>query len=187
MRALSISPEKLLTMIIGQPITLDISYAGQLLLASTVHQQPNLPSEMAGALAEVSDTGQVKFITLVHPFKVINRDELFNIDESNIHREPYNWFGPQALVIEKKCRTSSTVMTAPLLRMVRFLANTSPITLLNQLFYQTNIGKTTLHLSMTLMVTSRSKSNQYLKSYKQKSNSDENRHCFFLCFSFMHR
>ncbi|MCT3048866.1 hypothetical protein [Leuconostoc mesenteroides] len=102
MRALSISPEKLLTMIIGQPITLDISYAGQLLLASTVHQQPNLPSEMAGALAEVSDTGQVKFITLVHPFKVINRDELFNIDESNIHREPYNWFGPQALVIEKK-------------------------------------------------------------------------------------
>lgn len=113
MRALSISPEKLLTMVIGQPITLDISYAGQLLLATTVHQQPNLPSEMAGALAEVSDTGQVKFITLVHPFKVINHDELFDINESNIHREPYNWFGPQALVIEKKMQDFITSYDGP--------------------------------------------------------------------------
>ncbi|GMA69240.1 hypothetical protein GCM10025879_04860 [Leuconostoc litchii] len=104
MKSLSISPEKLLTLIIGKPINLETSFRGQLLLSSIKNQETNLPSEMAGAIAEIDHNGQVNFVSLVHPFAINHHETLFDIEDNRIHREPYNWFGPQALVIEKKMK-----------------------------------------------------------------------------------
>ncbi len=101
MKAVSISPQDLLSIFLGQKTTLTIAYTGQLLIAANKNDQPHLPSEMAGAIVNIQEN-QLTLVSLVHPFKIESEAQLFEVDNQLIQREPVNWFGPQALVIEKK-------------------------------------------------------------------------------------
>ncbi|WP_220739992.1 hypothetical protein [Leuconostoc miyukkimchii] len=113
MKTLSISPEKLLTILLGKSVDLEINYSGLLLLAAEKNIKPNLPSEMAGGIVYVNNN-QMTFVSLVHPFKIPTQYTLFSTDDSKIHREPYNWFGPQSIVIEKKLHDFSDQYDGPL-------------------------------------------------------------------------
>lgn len=113
MQTLSTSPEKLLTILLGQPATLNIDYTGLLLLVAEKNEQLHLPSEMAGCIIYF-DKNQITFVSLVHPFTVCTQPGIFQTDDSQIHREPYNWFGPQSLVIEKKLQDFSKNYDGPL-------------------------------------------------------------------------
>lgn len=101
MQTLSITPEKLLTVLLGKPVDIIIDYTGLLLLAAEKNDKGNLPSEMAGGIVYYENK-KITFVALVHPFKIAKKSGLFNTPDAKIHREPYNWFGPQSLVIEKK-------------------------------------------------------------------------------------
>ncbi|WP_294974604.1 hypothetical protein [uncultured Leuconostoc sp.] len=113
MKTLSIAPEQLLTILLGKPVALEIDYTGLLLLAAEKNKHINLPSEMAGGIVYI-DNRQITFVSLVHPFKVSTHFDIFKTDDSLIHREPYNWFGPQSLVIEKKLKDFSMTYDGPL-------------------------------------------------------------------------
>lgn len=113
MQTLSISPEKLLTVLIGKPIDIAIDYTGLLLLAAEKNTKNNLPSEMAGAIVYY-DHQAITFVSLVHPISIPTKLGLFTTIDTKIHREPYNWFGPQSLVIEKKLADFSKNYNGPL-------------------------------------------------------------------------
>ena len=113
MKTLSIAPEQLLTILLGQPVTLRLDYTGLLLLAAEKNKQRNLPSEMAACIIYI-DNRQITFVSLVHPFKVHSHFDMCQTDDNHIHREPYNWFGPQSLVIEKKLKDFSMSYDGPL-------------------------------------------------------------------------
>lgn len=114
MQTLSISPQNLLTILIGQQTILPHAPSGQFLLATHKHAQLNLPSEMAGCIVYIDDQSQATLVALVHPFHVAQHDSIFDTNDRLIHREPYNWFGPQALVIEKKLNDFSKTYDGPL-------------------------------------------------------------------------
>ena len=101
MKAFSITPQDLLSVFLGQKTSLMIPYTGQLLIAANKNDQRHLPSEMAGAIVDIQEN-QLTLVSLVHPFKITSEAQLFEVDNQLIQREPVNWFGPQALVIEKK-------------------------------------------------------------------------------------
>jgi len=101
MKTYSISPEHLLKIFLGQPDKLDIDDTGLVLLAANKNDQPNLPSEMAGGIVYL-ENHQPTLVSLVHPFAVPEQAGVFETDDHLIHREPINWFGPQAIVVEKK-------------------------------------------------------------------------------------
>ncbi|CAK8053736.1 hypothetical protein [Eupransor demetentiae] len=104
MQAVKIAPEKILTLLLGKNPNITGLADGTYLLVADKNQGKHLPSQMAMAIAYISEAGST-LVSLVHPF-ALNNDEangqVFEVDSSAIHREPYNWFGPQALVIEKK-------------------------------------------------------------------------------------
>ncbi|CAH1850029.1 hypothetical protein [Convivina praedatoris] len=101
MQAITVSPTQLLTIFLGKEVQLNQLADGLYLLAAQKNDSPQLPSEMAGAIVAIT-ASQVTLVSLVHPFAVNDQAGIFNVDDAQIHREPYNWFGPQALVIEKK-------------------------------------------------------------------------------------
>ena len=102
--------EHVLKIIIGQQKTLTMQTADWpgdncWLLAALPTQTVGLPSQVAIGLITLKPdetTGQaaVDQITLVHPFHLEPTTTV--ISDSNIHREPVNWFGPQAIVLEKQ-------------------------------------------------------------------------------------
>lgn len=112
MKTFSISPEKLLTILLGQPVDLNLDYTGLLLLAAEKNTKYHLPSEMAGSIIYIENHHNT-FVSLVHPFNVPTQNQLFDVDDNLIHREPYNWFGPQSVVIEKKMQDFAAQYDGP--------------------------------------------------------------------------
>ncbi|CAM3128722.1 hypothetical protein [Leuconostoc rapi] len=113
MQTLSIPPEKLLTVLLGKPIDIAVDYTGLLLLAAEKNTKNNLPSEMAGGIVYY-DHQKITFVSLVHPFTIPTKSGIFTTLDTKIHREPYNWFGPQSLIIEKKLADFSKNYDGPL-------------------------------------------------------------------------
>lgn len=114
MQTISISAEQLISILIGQHTTIQFPATGLLLLATEKHQTNHLPSEMAGCIVYVDEKNNLTLVSLVHPFKIPEQKGLFTTDDAKIHREPYNWFGPQALIIEKKLADFSKLYDGPL-------------------------------------------------------------------------
>lgn len=112
MKTYSIQPEQLLKIFLGQADEIALADNGLLLLATKQHNQPNLPTEMAGGIIYL-ENHQPTLVALVHPFAVPEQTGIFDTDDQLIHREPINWFGPQALVIEKKLQDFSKAYDGP--------------------------------------------------------------------------
>lgn len=112
MQTLSITPENLLKVFLGQPVAIETDHTGLLLLAAKRHDQPRLPTQMAGGIVYI-EKQHPTLVALVHPFAVPENNGLFETDDHLIHREPFNWFGPQALVIEKKLQDFSNQYDGP--------------------------------------------------------------------------
>lgn len=123
MRLLKISSQSLLPILIGQQQQFtthnNTDYRGELMLAADHQQQLNLPNEVALAIVKLIDVTpiadqfeyKIEFVSLIHP---ISTTQTTAIDDQRIHREPYNWFGPQALVIEKKMQDFINSYDGPL-------------------------------------------------------------------------
>lgn len=104
MQAINITPTELLNVLAGQEVTADEKMTGQFLLVAKENQDLHLPSAMAGAVADIA-LGQVQLQTLVHPMKIaVDLPDWtpYQIEESFLTKEPHNWFGPEAIVIEKR-------------------------------------------------------------------------------------
>ncbi|GAP00530.1 hypothetical protein [Fructobacillus ficulneus] len=104
MQAINVTPAELLNVLAGQEVTADEKMTGQFLLVAKENNQTNLPSAMAGAIADIA-LGQVQLQALVHPLKIAVAQPdwaPYQIDEAFLTKEPHNWFGPEAIVIEKR-------------------------------------------------------------------------------------
>ncbi|GAP02264.1 hypothetical protein FPFC_011430 [Fructobacillus pseudoficulneus] len=104
MQAINITPVDLLNVLAGQEVTADENMTGQFLLVAKENSEKHLPSAMAGAIADIA-LGQVQLQSLVHPMKIaVDLPDWtpYQVEESFLTKEPHNWFGPEAIVIEKR-------------------------------------------------------------------------------------
>ncbi|MBS9336140.1 hypothetical protein [Fructobacillus papyrifericola] len=104
MKAINLPAKELVKVLVGQEVNVDPSIQGTFLLVASENQEKGLPSAMAAAVADIA-IGQVQLQKLVHPLKVaVDQPDWvpYQFDESFLTVEPHNWFGPEALVLEKR-------------------------------------------------------------------------------------
>ncbi|MBS9337150.1 hypothetical protein [Fructobacillus parabroussonetiae] len=104
MKAINLPAKALVKVLVGQEVQVDPSIQGTFLLVANENTEKGLPSAMAAAVADIA-IGQVQLQRLVHPLRVAvdQPDWLpYQFDESFLTVEPHNWFGPEAIVLEKR-------------------------------------------------------------------------------------
>ncbi|MBS9338027.1 hypothetical protein G6R29_00040 [Fructobacillus sp. M2-14] len=104
MKAINIPAETLMKVLVGQEVKVNENIKGVFLLVAKENKQPGLPSGMAACVADIA-LGQVQLQKLVHPLNIaVDQPDWqpYEVDESFFSAEAHNWFGPEAIVIEKR-------------------------------------------------------------------------------------
>ncbi|MFC4760387.1 hypothetical protein [Fructobacillus durionis] len=104
MKAINIPAKELMRVLVGQEVNVDQHIQGTFLLVAEENSEKGLPSGMAAAIADIA-IGQVQLQKLVHPLRVAVDQPAwvpYQFDESFLSVEPHNWFGPEAIVLEKR-------------------------------------------------------------------------------------
>ncbi|MDF7636808.1 hypothetical protein PT274_00830 [Leuconostocaceae bacterium ESL0958] len=104
MKAINIPAQDLMKVIAGQNVAANEQIRGEFLLVAASNDHDQLPSAMAGAIADIA-LGQVQLQALVHPLRIDVDQPLwtaYTVEDDFIKKERHNWFGPEALVIEKR-------------------------------------------------------------------------------------
>ncbi|CAK1232200.1 hypothetical protein [Fructobacillus fructosus] len=104
MQAINIPANELIKVLVGQDVSVDQTIQGSFLLVAEENHDEGLPSAMAAAVADIA-LGHVQLQKLVHPLRVAVNQPIwtpYQFDESFLTAEPHNWFGPEAIVLEKR-------------------------------------------------------------------------------------
>ncbi|MBS9334571.1 hypothetical protein LQZ24_00775 [Fructobacillus sp. M1-13] len=104
MKAINIPANELVKVLCGQEVQVDPTIRGSFLLVAKENTEKGLPSAMAAAIADIA-IGQVQLQKLVHPLRVsVDQPDWqpYQFDERFLTVEPHNWFGPEAIVLEKR-------------------------------------------------------------------------------------
>lgn len=104
MKAINIPAETLMKVLVGQEVKVNENIRGVYLLVAKENNHPGLPSAMAACVADIA-LGQVQLQKLVRPLNIAVDQpdwQAYEVDESFFTAEAHNWFGPEAIVIEKR-------------------------------------------------------------------------------------
>lgn len=104
MKAINIPSKELVKILIGQEVKVEPAIQGSFLLVAEENKENGLPSAMAAAIADIA-IGQIQLQKLVHPLRVaVDQPNWvpYQFDETFLTVEPHNWFGPEAIVLEKR-------------------------------------------------------------------------------------